>query len=346
MKKIVSIVLTVCMLVSLCAMPALAQEAVPMTTVQTKDIIAIMVDGNYVDCAKYGQMPVIVEGRTLVPLRSVFEALGATVDWDNDARSVTSVKGDVTITLAVDSKDMTVNGTVKTLDVPAQIMNDRTMVPVRAVAEAFGADVNWDNETRTVVITTVIEEKTPENVVKEALDAILSFDFEKCGTYFKDPDTAIGELAGISSFTDLVNMFAGGETLTEEQAALIEDFTKDAMQLITYEMTGSKVDGNTAEVYVKVSAPNVEAMDVESYFTLDVIESLYIEVLAEKGYSLEDLAVMTDEDEINVLYNILMEATFDYMIDVIETKAETVGYIVEEEIINLEKIDGKWLIVK
>ena len=346
MKKIVSIVLALCMLVSVCAMPAMADEAVAMSQMQTKDIITIMVDGVYVDCAKYGQMPVIVEGRTLVPLRSVFEALGATVEWDNETRSVASVKGDVTVTLAVDSKEMTVNGTVKTLDVPAQIMNDRTMVPVRAVAEAFGANVNWDNETRTVVITTVLEEKTPEAVVKEAYDAMFALDFEKCASYYKDPNAAMGDFAGATNVADIVNMVAGGENLTESQVVLVEKFTKDIMQLLTYEVTGSTVNGNTAEVSVKMTMPNMEAMDLEAYFTEESLLYLYTELLADTGYALEDLASITDEAEIEEISNILIEGTFAYIVAAIEIETETAGYIVEEDVEKLEKVDGKWLIVE
>ncbi len=346
MKKIVSIVLALCMLVSLSVVPAYADEAVAISQMQTKDIITVMVDGAYVDCAAYGQMPVIVEGRTLVPLRSVFEALGATVSWDNDTRSVTSVKGDVTITLAVDSKEMTVNGTVKTLDVPAQIMNDRTMVPVRAVAEAFGANVNWDNETRTVVITTVVDETTPDVVVKQAMDALFALDFEKATSYYKDPNAAMGDFAGATNVTDIVNMVAGGETLTADQVILVENFTKDIMALLSYEVTGSTINGNTAEVIVKMTMPNMEAMDLEAYFSEESIAYLYALLLDEMGYTLEDLDTITDEAEIAEISNVLIEGTFKYIVAAIEAETETAGYVTVEEVEKLEKVDGKWLIVE
>ncbi len=194
MKKFLSIVLVMSMILSLCAVGASAQEDVPMTQMQTNDVITIMVDGAYVDCAKYGQLPVIVEDRTLVPLRSVFEALGATVEWNNDTRSVTSVKDNVTVILAVNSNEMTVNGTVKMLDVPAQIMNERTMVPVRAVAEAFGCKVEWDNNTRTVIILTEPSEpvapETPEEVVKKVLDSFTAGDFKTVQMYMATQDLA------------------------------------------------------------------------------------------------------------------------------------------------------------
>ncbi len=98
--------------------------------------------------------PVIVDGRTLVPLRAIFEALGASVEWDNDTRSVLSERAGSSVSLSVGSNLMKVNGVDKILDVPAQIIQDRTLVPVRAISEAFECSVEWDNSTRSVLIYT------------------------------------------------------------------------------------------------------------------------------------------------------------------------------------------------
>ena len=109
--------------------------------------IPVFVDGVQID---FDQQPIIQDARTLVPLRGVFEALGATVYWNNDTRSVTAYKDGTTVELAIGSSTMYVNGQPKYLDVAGQIINDRTMVPLRAISEAFGAIVYWDNDTRTV----------------------------------------------------------------------------------------------------------------------------------------------------------------------------------------------------
>ena len=94
----------------------------------------------------------ILDGRTLVPLRAIFEALGASVEWEGTTQTVSSVKGKKTVILTVGVPSISVNGEAKPLDVPAQIVNGRTLVPARAVAEAFGCEVVWIAETRTVVI--------------------------------------------------------------------------------------------------------------------------------------------------------------------------------------------------
>lgn len=100
----------------------------------------------------FTQPPVIVNDRTLVPLRAIFEALGADVDWNGDTKCVTAKKDGSVVSLTIGSNVMTVNGADKELDVPSQIINDRTMVPVRAISEAFGNNVNWNGDTKTVEI--------------------------------------------------------------------------------------------------------------------------------------------------------------------------------------------------
>ena len=113
------------------------------------DTIKVLLDGSRIE---FDQQPVIENGRTLVPLRKIFEALGASVEWDENTRTVTSVKDGVTVVLTIGSNIMYVNGNSVELDVPAQIIGDRTLAPVRAVAEGFNCKVDWENDTRTVII--------------------------------------------------------------------------------------------------------------------------------------------------------------------------------------------------
>ena len=153
MKKFLSIMFAVLML----SMAAFAAD------------ITVTLNGEVVDCESYGSPATIVEGRTLVPLRAIFEALGATVEWDQATKTVSSTLGSDSISLAVGSTTLVKNGEDITLDVPAQIINSRTMVPARAVAEAYGVGVEWDAASRTVILTQVVEEKseTPaDGVVK------------------------------------------------------------------------------------------------------------------------------------------------------------------------------------
>lgn len=96
--------------------------------------------------------PVILNGRTLVPIRVISENLGAKVHWDNKNRTVKVIADSINVLLKIDSKKASVNNQEVLLDVPAKIIKDRTMIPLRFVGEALGADVEWNNDRRCVVI--------------------------------------------------------------------------------------------------------------------------------------------------------------------------------------------------
>lgn len=100
----------------------------------------------------YDQPPVTINDRTMVPLRSIFEALGAEIHWDADTSTVKAVKGGTTVSLQIGAVIALKNGNPIELDTAAQIVGGRSMVPVRFVAEALGADVSWDGGTQTVYI--------------------------------------------------------------------------------------------------------------------------------------------------------------------------------------------------
>ena len=96
--------------------------------------------------------PYISNGRTFVPVRYLGDALGATVNWDASTQTVTLTKGSDTVTLNIGSTTETVNGTAQTMDVAPTIVNGRTMLPARWVAQAFGAQVGWNPVTQEVLI--------------------------------------------------------------------------------------------------------------------------------------------------------------------------------------------------
>ncbi len=123
----------------------------PVTTppAQSGNDVKVVLNGNAV---AFDQPPIIESGRTLVPIRAIFEALGATVSWDQATQTATAVGRDITIKITIGSGVMYKNDTQVGLDVPARIVGNRTLVPVRAISESFGSQVDWDNDTRTVII--------------------------------------------------------------------------------------------------------------------------------------------------------------------------------------------------
>ncbi len=96
--------------------------------------------------------PIIINGRTLVPMRDVFEALGAVVSWNGQTETATAEKGDTTVYVQIGSDTIRKNNQIISLDVPAKLYFNRTFVPVRAVSEALEAMVKWDNNERAVYI--------------------------------------------------------------------------------------------------------------------------------------------------------------------------------------------------
>lgn len=121
--------------------------------------ISITVDGEALETDTPAQ---IIEGRTMVPLRAIFEALGANVEWDGSSKSIRAQKDDVSINMQIDNKTFKVGSEEKEIDVPPLIIEGRTMVPARAVAESLNCEVEWDSVNKSVIITTKEDVTTRE----------------------------------------------------------------------------------------------------------------------------------------------------------------------------------------
>lgn len=125
----------------------------PATNTTTKPVsgnggISVLVNGNQL---AFDTAPYVESGRVLLPMRVIFEALGATVDYS--AGKIVATSGDVEIKLELGSTKMTVGASTVTLDVPAKAVDGRTLLPLRAVSEALSAQVDWDGAAKCVTIT-------------------------------------------------------------------------------------------------------------------------------------------------------------------------------------------------
>lgn len=116
------------------------------------------------------QEPVIIEDRTLVPMRTIFEAIGAEVDWIDEVKTAIAKTDTTVIQFQMNNPIMIKNGIEITLDVPARLINEKTMVPVRAVSEAFNCRVGWIDGLRTVTIYTNVPEKTQNALSDVTID--------------------------------------------------------------------------------------------------------------------------------------------------------------------------------
>lgn len=140
-KKIVSFVLVFVISITM-IVPVLANGE-----------ISVYLDNEQI---QFDVAPLLVNGRTMVPMRAIFEKLGAVVYWDDETWTAVANKGNVNVSIAIDDTTLYKNGEAIVLDVPAQLNSGRTLVPLRAVSEAFDCDVQWNGDTQTVNIYSTV----------------------------------------------------------------------------------------------------------------------------------------------------------------------------------------------
>ncbi|MDR2355776.1 MAG: N-acetylmuramoyl-L-alanine amidase [Clostridiales Family XIII bacterium] len=112
--------------------------------------------------------PFIVRERTLIPARALFERMGASVSWDDATRQVAVSTTAAGIILTIDVFEYAINGNIFDMEVPPLIHGDRTMIPVRVVAEALGYGISWDESTRTVVIASPPPAEAPSALAEDS----------------------------------------------------------------------------------------------------------------------------------------------------------------------------------
>lgn len=102
---------------------------------------------------EFDVQPVSEKDRILIPLRGLFEKMGALVEWKNDDRSIKVIMNDKTICIKIDSHVAMINNNTKYMDVPPRLVNDKTMIPLRFLSEELDFKVEWDEESRTAKIS-------------------------------------------------------------------------------------------------------------------------------------------------------------------------------------------------
>lgn len=216
-------------------------------------------------------------GRTFIPVRAAFEALGAEVTWDQADKSVTAVKGDTTVVMALDSTkaEVTKDGQKQelTMDVAPYSKGGRTYVPVRFAAEAFSCAVGWDGDEHTVMIVDVdalLGDATFEN-----LDGWVRADLER---EVPNPAKTTGQMSLKMTMPDaqgkiqaypLSATFSGISTDTKAELQMEMDFA----ELFALFAGGNDLSAADKAELKKLSQAAVETrMDLESgkiYFTID-----------------------------------------------------------------------------
>lgn len=127
----------------------LAFMALVSGTVSAADEITVKLNGEKLD---FDTAPQVINDRTMVPMRNIFTSLGAEVEWVEEDKLIYAVKNSTTVVMCIGSELMYVTDRKVMLDAPPMLTEGRTLVPLRAISESFGMQVDWDGDTRTVSI--------------------------------------------------------------------------------------------------------------------------------------------------------------------------------------------------
>ena len=172
MKKIKTLfwVLVMCCGFTLCAnATTISDNADVVISLQINNPI-MKVNGISIEIdAGRGTTPIVVEGRTLVPIRAIVEAFGGSVGWEENTQSVILTMNDDVIKLIIDSNVAYLNNSEIVIDTKPSVINGRTMLPMRFVAESFNIGVAWNGDTQTV---SLIRDYFTESDIGEIVEII------------------------------------------------------------------------------------------------------------------------------------------------------------------------------
>ncbi len=167
MKKILLVLFTL-MLFSMTVVAVNAAENDDLTIQLKINSPVMLVNNEEKSIDENGTVPVIVNSRTLLPVRAVVEEIGGSVEWNSDTKTVALQSGDNNINLEIDSTTAYLNNEPYTLDTPSAIIGGRTMLPIRFIAESFGLEVSWSSEEQTVTIVKKSDIQTESMTSAEA----------------------------------------------------------------------------------------------------------------------------------------------------------------------------------
>lgn len=312
-----------------------ASMAVPA---MANDTIKVVVNGKEV--AFEDQVPVIKNDRTLVPLRGVLETMGIEIKWNADDQSVSAVRGADSAYFKVGSTTLTTEDGSVTLDAAPEIINDRTMIPLRAVAEAFDAKVEWDDDSKTVTITddvkvTSVDEGT---ITKEgkAEDGTVIYTVDVKYPILNDSCTAKGKEAINEAIQKSVEDAVNAELIELEKTAKetyanIDEQGREFRPLSifgVYKVT--ELTDDTYSLYINLSTDYLGAhpMTVRKGYVFDLASG--------KELTLTDITGKTDEETKALVKNAYTEKIkaepeifFEDALDNLDESLKDVDFFIE-----------------
>lgn len=250
MKKCLSIILSTVMLLSFFSISSFA-DLNETTVVLQVDNPIMTVDGKETEIdSGFGTSPVIQNNRTLVPVRTIIEVMGGSVNWNGDTRTTTLVYNDSEIQLVIGSKSATLNGENAVLDTEPVIINGRTMLPIRFIAEGFGFNTEWNKETKSITIT-----KTKETAANSQPEVI--------ETQTENSKVLIAYFSRAENIELSDNVDAVSSASLNPRNGFVEGNTKLIADMIQGETGGDVFSIQTAEPYPSEYRENVNQAEEE-----------------------------------------------------------------------------------
>ncbi|MGC5328733.1 stalk domain-containing protein [Brevibacillus sp. SYSU BS000544] len=225
------------------------------------------------------QKPVIKNSRTLVPIRPIAEGLGFKVDWDSKTQTVGIAKASSTVNLVINQKTAKRNGQAITLDTPAQIINGRTMVPVRFIAEALSYQVNWNASEQKVLIS----DQKPDQKLYASLEnvALTNAEADKQYNVYRFIFTGNKELPGV--FTTALRTKTANEALYGKYLMAVHgskfSVQKEKLDNLVAQAKNAALDRNKSQdaMNKEMVALGITDQDIRDFFTYDLYTASYVQ---------------------------------------------------------------------
>ena len=187
--------------------------------------------------------PQVINGRTMVPMRTIFEKLGATVDWNGDTKTITGKKDNTTVKMTLGKSKMNVNGKDVILDVPATIISGRTLVPARTIAESFSCKVDWNGDNKTVIISSENKNITEDLLEKNKL---IEVDGGNQSGH-REPNVIVNVGYGDREYYSYTNEYSQLVKVTAKTIILQDESTEPVLSTGRYYSDEAKVSGVESE---------------------------------------------------------------------------------------------------
>jgi len=313
-------------------------------------IIRVQLDGKILDFTdSEGNVvnPQIISDRTMVPMRKIFETFDATVEWDEPTRTVKATTPERVITLTIDNNIATVNELSSNterkveLDQSPVIVDGRTLVPVRFIAESLGKEVGWDNENRTVIIidcdklAELLKEKVP------SLQKLFDMKIEEVNS-FKSTSALSGRFAFETESESQAITLDGNAKVTVNKAQEMETELKLSIkgegEELSQQLAQNGYDDINAKVIIKGENLYIGILDGEDYKWTDASQSMSSVSNASIAYNIDKISDY--RAVVELLKSTIGELTVNSYA-IITSLIDSLGVVLSDDAISLTESNGQ-----